>query len=35
MPILGLGRSIGTPPEGILGEVFVVSSFDDLKANAR
>lgn len=35
LPMLGLGGSISTPPEGIIGEVFVVSSFDDLKKNAE
>ena len=38
MKMLGLGGSIGTPSEGITGEVLVVKSFEDLKnhaANAR
>ena len=34
LPMLGLGGSIGTPPEGIRGEVLVVSSYDDLAARA-
>jgi len=34
LEMTGLGRSIGTPKEGITAEVYVVSSFDDLKANA-
>lgn len=34
MYILGLGNSVGTPPEGILAEVLVVKSFDDLKEKA-
>lgn len=34
MPMLGLGGSIGTPPEGIEAEVLVVESFDDLQARA-
>jgi carboxypeptidase Q len=33
MALLGLGGSIGTGPEGVTAEAFVVSSFDDLKAN--
>jgi len=34
VPMLGLGNSIGTPPEGIEAEVLVVSSFDDLDRRA-
>jgi carboxypeptidase Q len=34
MYILGLGNSVGTPPEGILAEVLVVKSFNDLKEKA-
>ena len=34
LPMLGLGGSIGTPPEGISAPVLVVSSFDDLQARA-
>ncbi|KAJ3665615.1 hypothetical protein Zmor_001105 [Zophobas morio] len=33
--ILGLGNSVGTPPEGILAEVLVVKSFDDLQSKAE
>ncbi|MBV6523059.1 MAG: hypothetical protein MNPFHGCM_03226 [Gemmatimonadaceae bacterium] len=34
LPMLGLGGSISTPPGGVMAEVLVVSSFDDLKAKA-
>ena len=34
LPMLGLGGSIGTPPEGITADLLVVSSFDELKARA-
>lgn len=34
MAMLGLGSSIGTPPEGVTADVLVVTSFDDLKAKA-
>ena len=34
LAILGLGGSVGTGPKGLSGEVFVVTSFDDLKSRA-
>ena len=34
LAILGLGGSVGTGPRGLSGEVFVVNSFDDLKARS-
>lgn len=35
LSMLGLGMSVGTPPEGITAPVLVVSSFEDLKRRAE
>ncbi len=35
MNILGLGNSVGTPPEGVTAPVVVVGSFDELEALGR
>jgi carboxypeptidase Q len=35
LPLLGLGDSVGTPPEGITAELVVVGSFDELEQLGR
>ncbi len=35
LPMLGLGRSVGTPPDGITASVLAVSSFDELERLGR
>ena len=35
LPMLGLGRSVGTPPSGITADVVVVSNFDQLEKLGR
>ncbi|HVS62189.1 MAG TPA: M20/M25/M40 family metallo-hydrolase [Thermoanaerobaculia bacterium] len=35
LPMLGLGGSVGTAPEGVIGEVVTVSSFEELDALER
>jgi len=35
LAMLGLGMSVGTPPEGVEGDVVVVSSFDELESLGR
>jgi carboxypeptidase Q len=35
LTILGLGGSVGTPPDGVEGDVLVVNSFAELRARGR
>ncbi|MFE7799584.1 hypothetical protein [Nocardia sp. NPDC057440] len=33
IPLLGLGTSVGTPPDGVDGDVWVVKTFEELAAD--